>query len=317
MSDRVSRKQVDWPRLAAAWARRPRRGVALPAAGMVLGLILAGAGMFRPTSPPLATVPAGYAALVNGQGILMSDFIQEAQVDTGAPFEQTTPAQRTKVLRAMINSELLVQRAMVLDLPETTTEVRTAMGDAVNAQAAAPALAVAPTDAALYAFYREHRARYRSYGSMQLRDLVLRVGGYQNMDQTFSQAEADAIEAVYQLRSGAAVESVMERFGMADSGRVDRGPQFDFAAQLHLGERLYPIASELGSGEISDPVTMPDGVHVIVMINRQPPAVEDFPDARPQVYSDYRQWLVQQAEGANLSILRSRARILIARGLAQ
>jgi len=317
MSDRVSRKRLHLRRPVAAWARRPRRGVALPTAGMTLGLIMAGVGMFRPTSPPLLAVPPGYAALVNGQGILMSDFIQEMQMDTGAPFEQTTPAQRAKVLRRMINSELLVQRAMVLDLPETTTEVRTVMGDAVNAQAAAPALAVEPTDAALYAFYREHRAHYRSYGSMQLRDLVLRVGSYLNMDQTFSQAEADAIEAVYQLRSGAPVESVMERFGMADSGRVDSGSQFDFAAKLHLGERLYPVASGLGSGEISDPVTMPDGVHVIVMINRQPPAVEDFPDARPQVYSDYRQWLVQQAEGANLSILRSRARILIAKGLAE
>ncbi|MGA8093512.1 MAG: peptidylprolyl isomerase [Steroidobacteraceae bacterium] len=317
MSDRISRKRLDLPRLAAAWARRPRRGVALPTAGMVLGMILAGAGMFRLTSPPLVTVPPGYAALVDGEGILMSDFIEETQVDTGAPFDQTTPAQRAKVLRGMINSELLVQRAMVLDLPETTTEVRTVMGDAVNAQATAPALAVEPTDAALYAFYREYRTHYRSYGSMQLRDLVLRVGGYLNMDQTFSQAEADAIEAVYQLRSGAPVEPVMERFGIEDSGRLDGGPQFDFAAKLHLGERLYRIASELGSGEISDPMTMPDGVHVIVMINRQPPAVEDFPDARPQVYSDYRQWLVQQAEGANLSILRSRARILVAKGLPE
>jgi len=317
MSDRVSRKRLDLRRLAAAWTRRPRRGVALPTAGMLLGLVLAGAGMFRPTSPRLVTVPPGYAALVNGQGILMSDFIEETQADTGAPFDQTTQAQRAKVLRGMINSELLVQRAMVLDLPETTTEVRTVMGDAVNAQVAAPALAAEPTDAALYAFYREHRAHYRSYGSMQLRDLVLRVGGYLNMDQTFSQAEADAIEAVYQLRSGAPVESVTDRFGMADSGRVDGGPQFDFAAKLHLGERLYPIASELGSGEISDPVAMPDGVHVIVMVNRQPPAIEDFPEARPQVYSDYRRWLIQQAEGANLSILRSRARILIAKGLAQ
>ena len=317
MSDLLSGKRLDLRRLGAAWAKRSRRSVALPAAGMVLGLALACAGMFRPASAPVETVPAGYAALVNGQGVLMTDFIEETQTDTGTPFEQTTPAQRAKVLREMIDEELLVQRAMVLDLPETTTEVRTVMADAVNAQAAAPALAAEPTDAALYAFYRKHRAHYRSYGRMQLRDLVLHVGGYLNMDQTFSQAEADAIEAAYQLRAGAPAESVMERFGMQDSGRVDSGPQLDFAAELHLGKRLYQTASGLGTGEISDPVTMPDGVHVIVMIDRQPPAVEDFPVARPQVYSDYRQWLLQQAERGNLSILRSKARILIAKGISK
>ena len=41
---------------------------------------------------------------------------------------------------------------------------------------------------------------------MSLRDLVLHVGGYQNADQSTAQAETDAAEAVYQLRSGVAVE---------------------------------------------------------------------------------------------------------------
>jgi hypothetical protein len=295
-----------------------RRRIALSVAGVVLGLALAAMGFFQRRGPPRqTTVPPGYAALVNGRGVLMSDFISEMQTETEKPFGETTAAERARVLRQMIDEELLVQRALALDLPETATEVRTALADAVDAQAAAPALAEQPTEAALFAYYQKHRARYESYGSMQLRDLVLHVGGFQNADQTFSQADADAIEAVYQLRSGASVEHVAEHFGLVDSGREGRGAELDFAAKLHLGSQLYQIAQRMSTGQVSDPIAASDGVHVLVMEVRRPPAVEDFPTARAQVYSDYRQALVRQAERANLGILRGHARILVTPGLSE
>jgi PPIC-type PPIASE domain len=297
--------------------RSVARNIALPVAGIALGLLLADSGLLRKSALRQTTVMPGYAALVNGRGVLMSDFISETQAEMEKPFAQATPAERARVLHQMIDQELLVQRALVLDLPETATEVRTALADAVNAQAAAPALAAQPTEAALFAYYRQHRARYESYGSMQLRDLVLHVGGFQNTDQTFSQAEADAIEAVYQLRSGASVDHVTEHFGFADSGRVGRGPELDFAAKLHLGLQLYQIAERMSTGQVSDPIATSDGVHVLVMEVRRPPAVEDFPTARAQVYSDYRQDLVSRADRANLRLLRGQARILVAPGLSE
>jgi parvulin-like peptidyl-prolyl isomerase len=295
-------------------AARARR-IALSLAGIVLVLAVAGIGLSWMRAPRQPAVPPGYAALVNGQSVLMSDFISETQTEVEKPFGETTATERTRVLHQMIDEELLVQRALALDLPETATEVRTALADAVNAQAAASALAAQPTEASLFAYYQKHRARYQSYGSMQLRDVVLHVGGFQDVEQTFSQAEADAIEAVYQLRSGASVDHVMEHFGFADSGRVGRGPELDFAAKLHLGPQLYPVAQRMSTGQVSDPIAAPDGVHVLVMEVRQPPAIEDFPTARAQVYSDYRQALVRQADQANLQMLRSRARILAAPGL--
>lgn len=246
----------------------------------------------------------------------MSDFIAETQAETQRPFEASTAVQRDRVLRQMINQELLVQRGLVLGLPETATEVRGAMADAVNAQAAAPVLAEPTTEAALYAYYVAHRAHYRAIGSMTVQDLVMRVGGYLNTDQTFSQAEADAIEAVYQLRSGAPIEGIMERYGLVDSGRGGEGPQPDFAMRLRLGEQLYEAAGRLSGGQVSDPVPMPDGVHILVMQSRQSSAPEGFPEARAEVYSDYRRALVSRAREENLRLLRSQAQILIAQGLA-
>lgn len=304
-------------RRLAALARRPQRSLALPACGIVIGLVVACFGVFRPASQAATAVPPGYVALVNQKGVLMSDFISQTESETGAEFSDTTPAERSRVLREMINEELLVQRGLSLDLPETTTEVRDTMAAAVNAQVVAPLLAIAPTAAQLHAFYDANRSKYTTGGTMTVHDLVLHVGGYQNADQSVAQAEEDAAEAVYQLRSGASIDYVMEHFGFVDSGRVDNTEELDFAAKIHLGAKLYQVAETLGDGEVSDPIVDTDGVHVLVMDQRQLPSVADFSVARAQVYSDYRQAELARATQENLAVLRSEAQILLAPGQSQ
>ena len=287
------------------------RNLALPLAGIALGVLVAGFGLFRRTPHALNVVPPGYVALVNQKGILTSDFIAQTTTEIGKPFEQTNAAERERVLHNMIDEELLVQRGLVLDLPETTVEVREAMGAGVNAQVAAPLLAQEPTDAELRTYYDTHRAKYTAEGSMSVRNLVLRVGGYQNADQSTAQAQTDAAEAVYQLRAGASVDYILEHFGFVDVHReADIEP--DFAAKLHLGDSLYTVAATLAEGEISDPQIASDGVHVLLMERRHPPGVVDFTAVRNDVYTDYRQMLTRQATQENLRLLRRQAQILIA-----
>lgn len=294
--------------------QRPQRTYLLPALGATIGLIIAGIALFRIAPTTTMAIPAGYVALVNGKGILLSDFIAQLNTETGKRFGDTTAAERRKTLRAMINEELLVQRALALDLPETTTEVRETMADAVNTQVAAPVLAQEPTDEQLRAFYQKHQSDYETTGAMTVHDLVLHVGGYQNVDQSTAQAETDAAEAVYQLRSGASIDYVMEHFGFVDSGRVDNGEQLDFAAKLHLGDKLYQVATMLGDGQISDPVPDADGVHVLVMDRRMPPRVADFASVRQQVYNAYRQAQTKLADARNIELLQREARIILATG---
>jgi hypothetical protein len=206
-----------------ALVSRPQRTLYLPALAVVAGLLVAGVGLFRAAPRALTAVPPGYVALVNQKGILFSDFRAQVEMETGKTFADATAQERSRILREMINEELLVQRAVVLDLPETTNEVRTNMAIGVNTQVAAPLLAYEPTDAELRAFYDKSRQNYTSPGAMTLQDLVLHVGGYQNANQTLTQARADATEAVYQLRAGASVDYVMEHFGFARSGRAAEG----------------------------------------------------------------------------------------------
>ncbi len=301
----------------AALASGPQRSALLPAAGIALGLLIAGVGLFGRMPRPASAVPPGYVALVNQKGILMSDFISQSMTELGKPFEQLTAAERSRILHEMIDEELLVQRALVLDLPETTTEVREAMTGGVSAQVAAPVLAEEPTDAQLRDYYEAHRAKYTTDGSMTVRDLVLHIGGYANADQSVAQARIDAAEAVYQLRSGASLDYVEEHFGFTDSGRMIDPNQPDFAAKLHLGDALYATAATLAEGEISDPVSDPDGLHVLVMLRRRPPSLTDFSAARSTVYADYREALGKRAMLENLQILRGQAQILLMPGQSE
>jgi hypothetical protein len=297
--------------LRNALTRRPQRAWVLPACGALLGVGIAGNALLR-VAPQVETVPPGYIALVNRKGILTSDYQAQTAALAGKLYSETTPAERSKALHDMIDEELLVQRGMILDLPETTTEVRDVITAAVNAQVDAALKGQPPTDAELKAFYDSHRSRYSSSGAMSLRDLVLHVGGYQNADQSTAQAETDAADAVYQLRSGVAVERVMQHFGFVDSGRADKDEVLDAAAKLHLGLKLFQAAATLSDGEISEPVPESDGVHVLLMERRRPPRVADFDSVRPKVYSDYLQTAAKSAEEQNLQILRKDAQILLA-----
>ena len=184
-----------WRRAVAELARGAGRSTALPLLAIGLGLIVASVGLFRRAPPAIAEVPDGYVALVNQKGVLMSDFISQAENETMKAFADTTPAERTKVLREMIDEELLVQRALVLDLPETTIEVRDALVQGVEAQVSEPVWANMPTDEDLRGYYNKTQADYTNGGTMSVHNLVLRVGGFQNADQSTPQALSDAAEA--------------------------------------------------------------------------------------------------------------------------
>ena len=304
-------------RLFNALVNRLLRTITLPSLGVVVGLFAAAVGLFRLAPLPVTSVPPGYAALVNQRPILMSDFMMQTQVETGSPFERATPTQRRQVLHEMINEELLVQRALALDLPELSVEVRDALADAVNSEVTAPILAKAPSDAELRAFYKAHLSDYATQGSMQVRDIVLHVGGFENVDQNMSQAAADAEEAVYQLRSGAALDYVMQHFGFVDSGKIRDEDQSDFFAQLRLGPVLFKAAAALSDGQVSEPVVEPDGVHVLVMEHRRPPRYPEFDAARDKVYEAYRKEQTNAAQQENVKFLRGGAQILLAPGQSE
>lgn len=290
---------------SASWRdpSRPHapRTLFLAVAGALIGLILAGYGLFTAKGTTTLIVPADAVALVNQQPISRVDYIAALQSAYATDFTAATPAQRRTVLDGMIREELFVQRGKELDLASVDTDVRTALVNAVEQQAAIDAVTEKPTEAKLRAWYDAHREAYASEGAMIVRDLVFADLGSAN-----SAAEA--------IKGSQSPDAALKAFGGHDSGKVD-GEEFYFAAKLHLGDPLFAAARSLATGGVSAPIQADGSTHVLAMIRNTPPEPFSFEAARARVLDDYRRAAVGRLQASEEGFLRKRANILIAKDL--
>jgi hypothetical protein len=291
----------------------------LMGSGALIGLLIAGYGLFTAKGTRSRGVPPEAVALVNGRPVLRSDFMTQAQAQFTLPFAQTSVAQRRKTLDDMIDEELMMQRGLEIDLPSYDPDVRNALVAGVELEVSADALAQQPTQQELQQYYEAHKDRYSSEGIMQLRDLVVRNDG----GHPGGAARAVAGAAVAALRHGQALDTIISQYGLVDSGRfmdaghVDTGNIFQFAVRAKLDDALFNAALALKDGEISDPVEEPDGVHLIAMVRHEAPVAQAFEDAQNKVFADFKKEAQDKVLQANLKYLHSRADITLSAEFAQ
>ena len=96
------------------------------------------------------------------------------------------------------------------------------------------------------------------------------------------------------------------------SGKMGDGEEFYFAAKIHLGDRLFAAARQLKAGEVSMPVQMPDGIHLLVVQENIVPVVAPFATVRDKVLASYIDAQSKLLTAANDKFLRKRADIQIA-----
>ena len=290
-----------------------RRSIGILALGALLGLIIAGYGLFTAKGTRSEGVPPEAMALVNGLPILRSDFMTQVQTQFATAFARSTSEQRRKVLADMIAEELLVQRGLEIDLSSYDPDVRAAMVAGVELEVAADVLAEQPSEPQLRDYYERHKAKYVSEGVMRLREIVSRATG----SVSLAQATSTAQEAVNALRAGQPLEAVMQRYDLVDSGRlmdagrVDTGDILEFAVKEKLGTEIYGVARGLRAGQISDTIRQRDGARVIVMVQRRMPVQQDYTAAADQVWTDYKNDALARVRTANIRYLRSRAAITL------
>jgi parvulin-like peptidyl-prolyl isomerase len=291
-----------------------RRSMALMAGGALLGLAIAGYGLFTARGTRVGGVPAEAVALVNERQILRSDFMAQTEAQFSVPFAQATREQREKILADMIDEELMMQRGLELGLPSYDPEVRNALVAGVQLEVGAEVLAERPTPEEMRAYYSSHKSRYVSDGLMQLRDLLIRT----TLSGSHETARVAAQSAAADLRSGRPVDEVTRRYGLIDSGRFmaaghpDVGDILQFAVRAKVDDALYDALAPLKDGEVSQPVEESDGVHLILMIKHQFPVAQTFEQASNQIWMDIRRDAEAQVRAGNLAYLRSRADVVVA-----
>jgi hypothetical protein len=286
-----------------------RRSLILLALGAVVGLGIAGFGLFTAKGTASHTVPPEDVALINQQPILVSDFATQLQSEFGIPVARATEAQRRKVLNDMINEELMVQRGQEMNLAGSDPEVRAALVAGVELQNSANVIAKQPTAAEMQAYYDQHKDRYRTQGVISLRDLVLAPTPARNLDQT----RAVMAEVAKALKAGADIETVKARYGLAEAHRLN-GDELDFAARIHLGDTLYAAVRDSRAGDITDPVVAGDGVHVMAVGKRIPSIQLTLDQASNQVFTDFKKDAQDAVQAANIRYLKSKAEIMLQTG---
>lgn len=292
---------------AALTTAAPGRAFAALALGAVVGLGLAGYGLFSVPAGAGVALPAGAVARVNDGLILSSDFRTQTEALHDVPFERSTPAQRQEVLDNMIAEELLVQRGLEIGMPATGAEVREALVNAVNRQSATDVDARPPGEQQLRQYHAAHPERYASVGTMHIADLSVPLAGSLSAEAALGVAR----QAARALRAGSSVARTAAAYGLRSNAQVGQESQIDAAVLRFLGAPLFAEARKLAAGAVSDPVRTEDGVHILVCISRSPSAAQDFALSRQQVLADY-----QRDEGARrqqeyVRFLRDKASIVV------
>jgi parvulin-like peptidyl-prolyl isomerase len=276
------------------------RSFVLMAAGVLIGLILAGYSLFTARSASTLIVPAEDVALVNQQPVSRADYLALLQTLYGVDLSHATQEQRHKVLDDMIREELFVQRGKELDVASTDPDVRSALVNAVELEIAENAITSQPSEAALRQFFETHQDRYVSEGVMRVRDLVFPASALAELPR-----DPEA------LKKAISDAPTLAHLNGRDS-RKTKGEEFYFAAKIHLGDELFAAARDLANGEVSRPIQLSDGIHVLDMEQNRHPVPFGFAAARPQVLSDYRNQAVDKLKLSGESFLRKRANVLIA-----
>ncbi len=102
----------------------------------------------------------------------------------------------------------------------------------------------------------------------------------------------------------------MAEFGLTEATRYDE--DYYFAAKYRLGDTLFDAVKDLDAGQVSAPVTLKDGIHVVLMVKNTKPVPQGYEASRKAVFSDYNNAAQARLLAATLKFLRDRSKILIA-----
>jgi parvulin-like peptidyl-prolyl isomerase len=112
------------------------------------------------------------------------------------------------------------------------------------------------------------------------------------------------------LRAGISADALSARQGLKEKSHQIN--EYYFALQFRLGAPLFDAIHNLPVGGVSEPVTLPDGIHIVQVEMNGRPKPYTFEQAHAQIGSDYNAEARDKRMANTVAFLRSRAKILIA-----
>jgi parvulin-like peptidyl-prolyl cis-trans isomerase-like protein len=283
--------------------RRARWLLALGAAtGLAIALgSLVGGAVERPIGPDAV-------ALVNDTPIRRDDYLRAlgaVATDRRTPLDD---ADKRRILDRLIDEELLLQRGLVLGLPERDRSVRNPLVAATIGLLARADRE--PTDAELHAFYDANREYFTDPGRVRVGQVFVRVEG-----RPESEARARADDALRRLRAGEPLATVRAALGDDETAPIPDTLLPIEKVREYVGETAARAVANLDGGTTSDVVRSSMGFHVLQVLERTDPEVPPYDAIVDRVRAEWRRRADDAALRAALDDLRRGAKVRITEAL--
>lgn len=160
----------------------------------------------------------------------------------------------------------------------------------------------APDDVAVRAYYEAHPDKFTSPEQFRVSTVLLRVDPWEPRE-AWEQRRAQAEEVLAALRGGADFAGYAERFPPADDA------QMGYLHRGMLGATAQTAIDALAPGEISDTVTLLEGVAIFRLEERRPAQLNVFETVRQRAGDLLARELRESTYRERVAALRTGARV--------
>lgn len=158
-------------------------------------------------------------------------------------------------------------------------------------------------------YYNKHREQFRTYAKVHLATIVLRH------EDPSSKGEAPSLnrraqEILSRLRNGEDFGELARKFSQGPGAK--EGGSIGFFKVSELTPKLRKVIMDMSAGEVSAPITMPNGIQIIKVLEKRGGGVRPIEEVRDAIhgilYSEeldkkYSSWIKQLREKAYTKVI--------------
>ena len=233
------------------------------------------------------TVSSNELVLVNQRPISLKQLNFAAQRLTGASADTLDHEQKHTIVKLLIDEELLIQRAESLGIASVDPGIRKALARTVINQTTQEFLDNPISEQQLQNYYLSHQ-------SLFTQPLRIKLKAYK-FDRLAKASQAFEFDPQLANQPSVLPSSALPVH----------------MVRRYLGNKLTNIALNLEAGQTSSPISQPDGVYLLTLIDRHPEQTPPFTQVRSQIEAEYKRRGRDTALQLKLATLRRQAVIEI------
>jgi peptidyl-prolyl cis-trans isomerase D len=150
---------------------------------------------------------------------------------------------------------------------------------------------IQPTEADLLRVYNENKDHYRTPEHVDVRHILLKTDEKDPKSDTTVKAKAEGL--VKQLRGGANFAEMAKKYS-EDPSSAAKGGEVDGVERGQMFAEFEKAAFSLKPGEISDPVKVTYGYHILLVLKHEQAQLRPFDGVKTEIAGEYKKQRVNE-----------------------